>query len=77
MCEEKESREKIIKKSFKWITIKNLLCMLIISMLLVCDLPTSILIKADEQKNEYIITFKKNENIYTMRAYDKKAENRC
>lgn len=46
-------------------------------MLLVCDLPTSILIKADEQKNEYIITFKKNENIYTMRAYDKKAENRC
>ena len=35
-------------------------------MLVVCDLSTAIIAKADEEKNEYIITFKKNEDIYTV-----------
>ncbi len=63
-----------MEKSFKRKVIKKVFCLLVISMLVVCDLSTAIIAKADEEKNEYIITFKKNEDIYTVTAYDKKAE---
>lgn len=74
MCEEKESGGKVMEKSFKRKVINKVFCLLVISMLVVCDLSIAILVKADEVKNEYIITFKKSEDIYTVRAYDKKAE---
>lgn len=63
-----------MEKSFKRKVINKVFCLLVISMLVVCDLSIAILVKADEVKNEYIITFKKSEDIYTVRAYDKKAE---